>query len=412
MMTSVAAGPGHQPRTVPAGSLVGETVDSLSSLAPEEWDAIDGSVSAALSHGYLTAWEQAELSGLRSRPVIVRTRDRESHVAACPGYFYDLDLVGVRFPRGEEILRGVRRLFPALLYARTYELGSPTPLTRPFLIGDDVLRARAVEALVSAAVEEGRRRKASFLLLQNFTARGGPVAADLKRLGFVPVPIMPTAVVDLPYASFEDYLGAMRAQYRRRARQAFKRSDGLRVESHERFDELAEELARLWRLIYNRAREVKREILTPAYFEAVSALPESNVLVLRRPDESVAAFALLLLDGPWLSFLQCGFEAEEARLKGIYFRLLYEIIRFGIERGFQQVDLGITTLDPKLDVGGVPVPLFAWLRHRNAMIQRLLQALADRLMTPASVESRHVFKESPASAQELLSRRGLPARSG
>jgi predicted N-acyltransferase len=299
-------------------------------------------------------------------------------------------------------------MFPRLLFTRAYELGSPTPLTRPFLIEREELRPVAVKALIEAAVREGDRAGARFLLVQNFTACVGPAAEQLRRLGFLSVGIPPTAVVDLPYASFDDYLGAMRAQYRRRARQALKRSHALRVEHHEQFEDLADDLARLWRLIYDRAREIKRELLTPAYFQAVSRLAQSSVLVLRREDGSVASFALLLADGPWLSFLQCGFDAEAGRSEGAYFRLLYEIVRFGIETGFRQVDLGITTLEPKLDVGGIPVPLFAWVRHRNPVIQRVLQTVADRVMNPASVAPRHVFKEPPAGAAELVARRGLP----
>lgn len=117
---------------------------------------------------------------------------------------------------------------------------------------------------------------------------------------------------------------------------------------------------------------------------------------------------MLLAEPPWLTFLQCGFEEEAARTEGVYFRLLYEIARLGIEGGFQQVDLGVTTLEPKLDVGGVPVPLFAWVKHRNPLIQRMLRALANGPMRPRQFEPRRVFKEPPRSAEELLALRALP----
>ncbi|MGE5617397.1 MAG: GNAT family N-acetyltransferase, partial [Candidatus Woesearchaeota archaeon] len=133
-----------------------------------------------------------------------------------------------------------------------------------------------------------------------------------------------------------------------------------------------------------------------------------SVLLARHRDGSIAAFALLLDDRPWLSFLQCGFDEEAARREGAYFRLLYEIVRLGIEDGFQQVDLGVTTLQPKLDVGGVPVPLFAWVKHRNPLVQRLLRALANGPMAPPELEPRNVFKEPQPSAAELVAQRGLP----
>jgi hypothetical protein len=216
--------------------------------------------------------------------------------------------------------------------------------------------------------------------------------------------MLPTAVVDLPYDSFDAYLGAMRAQYRRRAQQTLKRSAHLEVQHLKDFSHLADELARLWRSIYERATEIRREILTPEYFRAMSPIPGSSVLLTCRPDGSIASFALLVDDGPWLSFLQCGFE-QQSRREVAYFRLLYEIVRFAIEAGYEQVDLGITTLQPKFDVGAVPITLYAWLKHRNPVIQKLLLGLARGPLRPPDLEPRNVFKEAPPTSAELVRRR-------
>jgi predicted N-acyltransferase len=385
--------------------VVARCAPELAAVDAEAWNALLAPGSVALGHEYLRAWEQVELEGLCSRPVLAYEERSNRPVAACPGYCYDLDVPTVRTPQGIGIVQTLRRAFPRLLVARTYELGSPTPLSNPFLVCEQHLRARLVPALIEAGLREGERQDAEFVLVQNFTSRTGPAADMLHGLGFAGVPIPPTAVVDLPYRSFDEYLGAMRAQYRRRTRQTLKRSSDLTVEQVSDFAHLAEELARLWRAVYERASEVKREILTPAFFRAVSAVDEASVLLMRRPDRSVASFALLLADDPWLSFLQCGFEVEAGRQEGAYFRLLYEIIRVAIEGGYEQVDLGMTTLTPKFDVGAVPVPLFAWLKHRNPMFQRIIRWLAQGPLRPPALEPRRVFKEPPPTAGELAARR-------
>lgn len=390
-------------------ALSARTVDGLEAISRADWDALLQPASGPLSHGYLTAWEKSDLPGLRSCPAVAYRSGSSALVAACPGYFYELDLMGVRFPAAAGPLRLIRHLWHGFLCALTYELGSPTPLTNPFLVADHSLRAPAVTELITAALQEGRQAGAQFLLVQSFAARSGPAQEELRRLGFTRVPMLPTAVVDLPFDSFDDYLGAMRAQYRRRARQTFKRSEALRVEHLSDFSALAEELAHLWRLIFDRASQLKREILTPDYFRSASSLENSSVLLTRREDGSIASFALLLSDHPWLSFLQCGFDEQAGRAEGAYFRLLYEIIRVGIEGGFQQVELGLTTIEPKLDVGAVPVPLGAWVKHRNPLIQRLLEAFAKGPMRPRQLEPRRVFKDPPPTADELVARRRLLA---
>jgi hypothetical protein len=55
----------------------------------------------------------------------------------------------------------------------------------------------------------------------------------------------------------------------------------------------------------------------------------------------------------------------------------------------------------------VPVPLFAWLKHRNPVLQRIIRALAQGRLSPPEVAARRVFKEAPASAEELVRARGL-----
>lgn len=386
---------------------IGSSQTELSEIPAKEWDGLISAGSGALRHGFLRAWEESELRGLCSRPVRATGDDPDVAVAACPGYFYDLDLPTVRAPQLTGVINQIRRLWPSFMYARTYELGSPTPLTNPFLVADPRLRQSAVPQLIEAGVQTADAAGASFMLVQNFAQKGGPAGEELARRGFAAVPIPPTAVVDIVYDSFDDYLGAMRAQYRRRAQKTLKQSSSLKMEHLRDFAGEADELARLWRSIYDRAREVRREILPPAFFRKVSDVPEASVLVARREDGSIAAFALLLDDERWLSFIQCGFEATAGRDEGAYFRLLYEIIRLGIEAGYEQVDLGITTLTPKLDVGAVPVPLFAWLKHRNPVLQRIIRAVAQGQLSPTEVAARRVFKEPPASAEELVRARGL-----
>lgn len=391
-----------------AGSrLRGRTAGGLSDVEPSAWDELVPRGEAVLGHAYLRAWEcGAELPGLAARPVIVSAAGTQAVVAACPGFVYELDLAGARLPSLAPVLRAVRNVRPGFLTARTYELGSPTPLTNPLLVRDERIRPEAVRAIGEAALEEARRCGATFVMVQNFADPCAPAVQELRPLGFSLVPILPTVVVPLEFSSFDEYLRAMRSQYRRRAHQVLERSAELEVEHLRDFGHLADELARLWHLIFERARELRREVLTASYFAAMSSLEGSSVLVLRRPDRSIASFALLFADHPWLSFLQCGFDAEAARGDGAYFRLLYEIVRLGIEGGYRHAELGMTTVDPKLDVGGVPVPLYALLRHRNRLAGLAIARLASGRLGPPQVEARRVFKAGAPTAQELVAARG------
>jgi predicted N-acyltransferase len=364
--------------------------DGLCSLEAEEWDALVQPGRGPLRRAQLLAWEECELDELRSRPLVLRAATGEL-VAAAPGYVYDLDAAAVQESWIARMLQAARSFAPRLLTMRVLELGCAVPLTPPFLTSPCVDPLAAAEALLDAALREADEEEADMVIVQDFPDDGQWQELFLER-GFSRIPMYPTTVVGIEWSSFDDYLGAMRSSYRRRARTVLERSAHLTPELVEDFAPLAGDLARLWRHVFDRATEYRRELLTPAYFTAAAADPAARVLLLRRPDGSIASFATLYDDPPVLRFLSCGFEAEAGRREAAYFRLLYEIVRVGIDERFERVDLGMTTAEPKFDVGGRPVGVASWIRHRNRLLHRSFAALGAGLFAPQAPEPRNVFK--------------------
>lgn len=169
----------------------------LATVAANDWDALAGR--SGPPHARLSAC----VGAVRAEGTLLSARDGVrvrlgSGDRCCPGYLYDLDLPAVRSPRAGSSVEAIRRLWPQFLFARTYELGSPTPLTNPFLVADCDMRSAVVRALIGAALVEAQRCGAEFTLVQNFTSRETPRGEELARLGFAGVPIPATAVLDLP----------------------------------------------------------------------------------------------------------------------------------------------------------------------------------------------------------------------
>ena len=377
-----------------ARELDARPVDALADVDAEEWDALVPPGAAPLLHAYVAAWLNAELAGLEERPLAARD-DEGTLLAAAPGFLYDLDIANIQTPLLARIVGAVRKLVPRLLMLRIYEVGSAAAGIDPLALRHpDLDPLEAADSLLEAARREGDRKGANLSIVQDLADQGSPTARALRRRGFRPVPLPPTLVAELPFDSFDEYLDAMRSQYRRRARKVLDESSHLRVEQLREFADLAPELARLWKLVYDRATEMRREVLPERFFREASEVEQTRLLLLRREDDSIACFALLLDDSPWLHFLYTGFEEDAGREEGAYFRLLYEIARIAIEEeDFERVNFGITTEAPKMDAGARPVPLTAWLRHRNRLLLHLFWKLATGPFAPEPVEARRVFKE-------------------
>lgn len=380
-------------RLADEGKLAVRTVAGLDMLPGEQWDRLLDAGQGALSHGHLSAWSNVQLGALRWRPIVVRRAGEL--VAAAPAYFYDLDLAHMAPPVVCRIVGWLRRLFPRLALIRVYELGCAVALSDPILHDGRVDPEVAAHRILSEAAAEAERGGAALIVVQDFAADDRRYASALSEAGFASLEILPTVVLDVRFSSFDEYLRAMRAQYRRRARRILRQSGALHVEHRSQFGELAPELARLAAAVFDRATEVKREMLTERYFRAASAEPRLSLLLLRRPDGSIASFALLLDDRPWLHFLSCGFEEDAGRSEGAYFRLLYEIVRTGIDGGYAHLNFGITTLPPKLDTGGVPVRLAAWMRYHRPLLHRIGALLGARMFAGTAPRPRNVFREQP-----------------
>ncbi|HET8527540.1 MAG TPA: GNAT family N-acetyltransferase [Gaiellaceae bacterium] len=366
-------------------------VAGLREVDAEEWDALVPPGRGGLRRAQLLAWQECELAALRSRPLVVRGRSGEL-LAAAPGYLYELDVVAVQESWVARLLQALRVVRPRLLTMRVLELGCAVPDSPPFLHAPWVDTVEAAERLLDGALREADAEQVDMLIVQDFPD-DAPWRRAFRERGFSRIPMHPTIVVDVVWDSFDEYLAAMRANYRRRARTVLKRSAHLTPELVEDFSPLADELSRLWRCVFDRATEYRRELLPPAYFAAAAADDATRVLLLRRDDASIASFAVLYDDAPVLHFFSCGFEAAAGQEEGAYFRLLYEIVRVGIEEGYEEINLGMTTAEPKYDVGGRPLPVASWMRHRSRLLHRSFAALGAGPFAPEAPEPRHVFKD-------------------
>ena len=233
------------------------------------------------------------------------------------------------------------------------------------------------------------------VVVRDVAALAAPAAvATLRRLDFQPTPLQATFIVSLPFKSFDEYKAQMRSKYRSRLTGHLKATSSLRCEVVSDFRPLAPELIALWRNIHDRVTRYRRLVITQDFLEAVSALDESRVLLLRRADHSIAAFGLVYLDGPMLRYSITGFTREAARVEGVYYRMLYEVVRFAIDNGCSAVSLGQSTAEPKMAIGGRPVPLEAWIWHRSRFKRRALGRVARTLMRPTATLDRSVFRET------------------
>lgn len=206
--------------------------------------------------------------------------------------------------------------------------------------------------------------------------------------GFSKGLICPKCYLPVKWATFADYMASLRSGYRRRYNIALNKSKGLKFYIlNNNKEEFSEQMYNLYLDVYNKA-EYKLGKVSIDFFK------RDNLAILILEDkQEVQGFAALDKNNEELIFEFVGLNKKNISRYDIYIRLLIEIIRYGIENGYKNIDFGQTTDDAKLKLGCKYEMLYALINHSNPVINYLLKQVTPYIQyKPLDENKYHVFK--------------------
>ncbi len=223
-----------------------------------------------------------------------------------------------------------------------------------------------------------------------------PHAEALRSYSYRPLETEPNMVLTLDpgWRSYEDYLGALDAKYRRNARDQVKKlaEAGCVIEPIAEVGAYGSELHRLYKSVQGQAT-VKLVSVPPTYLPALAEAAPQDVRcsVVRRGDD-LLGFISTIRDGETAIGYYIGFDREVASTGvPLYLRLLHTTVADAIGWGCRRLSLGRTALEPKAALGAKPETMSVWLRHRNPAVNWLVRGLLDAV-PHAEPPDRNPFK--------------------
>jgi predicted N-acyltransferase len=374
------------------------TYESVKDVPPEVWDPLAASCSITYSRKFWRAIEASGMDEFRHIRFMVAWDEARQPVALGTYYTMVTD-IGI-FSSGllRKLLQGVRRYFPNFLKLRMLECGSPININPPLAIAPGVDQARVVAAVTHHLFTAARREGAWLLVIRDFTPEERHLEASFVGQGFVSVPGLPNAWLDIDWSSPNEYLASMKSYYRSKLKKHLKRTREADIESGETIDfsSLADTLSTQWMTVHSQADEYQREILTPSFYRSFSDQlgAHSRILAFYQQEELIG-HALVLLDGDTLRWMYFG--RNIARNDSLYLLVAYKVIELGIRLGARHIEQGLTTYPIKRDLGARLIPinycLSARFRWANPLIRWGYALLND---TP-SFDEKQVFKSAPAT---------------
>jgi predicted N-acyltransferase len=367
---------------------------SIRDIDSSVWNSIVGLNRLICTHNYLCAIESSKINDCRYYYPVVYDGDRV--IAHTCVYFITTELDAFAQGLVKQAVEWMRRRWRYFMIMRSLECGTPVALgnTISFRAGID---RKAVLMLILREVERlAKETHVGVMLLRDFYPEELEFYDCLLDAGYTRLQNLPCARLQVRWRSFEDYLNSMRNQYRYKIRSRMRKfqAKGATIEVINDFAPLAAELARLWRNAYDHATEYRRERLLEDFFVNMSShLGEKASVLMARIDGRPVGFSLLLHDDKTLTQLFCGLDYLWNRECFVYFNMLYEIVAMAISNGFQDIDFGITTIVPKLDVGAKVVPLHMYMRHLSSLLREVVPKMFSMMTPSCPVISRSVFRQ-------------------
>ena len=277
----------------------------------------------------------------------------------------------------------ITRAFPRLLQQRMLCLGSPVGEICHLGLAPDadtVAQQGLLGAIMDKVEEYTKQHRVSMIAVKDTSAAQDALwtqALGEHRLRRQPG--LPTALLDLSFASVDDYMNSLSAGTRKDMRRKLKAGGALRVEWRHDIDGIDDQVMRLYRSTLEKS-ELNFEELTPAYFSGVlRELGDRASCVTYWLGERLVAFNLVLHDGQRLLDKFLGMDYAVSRDYNLYFFTWFENVRYCIAHSLPLYQSGQGLHREKLRLGSRLAANWLWYRHRNRLLDFIF-ASAERLV--------------------------------
>jgi hypothetical protein len=237
----------------------------------------------------------------------------------------------------------------------------------------------------------------AIVLAKEFAVLQQPeIIKKMKSAGFRKVSSLPVMMMQIPSAwdSFEDYLKAMSAKYRIRAKAARKKASGV-ISSSWGTDEIKRHISQIGQLylnVYSKAR-FRLMRIDPVYFiQLKQNLGDRFRFEAYHSNEQFIGFRTSIQNGSSLDAHLIGLDYEANKEHSLYINMLYDYIQHALENKFTKIDFGRTAMEIKSTVGAVPVDFVPLVKIRNPLLNGLSCVLMENTAPEIWVQ-RHPFKE-------------------
>jgi hypothetical protein len=197
---------------------------------------------------------------------------------------------------------------------------------------------------------------------------------------------LPSIIFQNIFNNWGEYIQSLKSNYRRRISQILKNDNitTLETTSCTNFKEIN---YNQYLQVYNKS-DAKLEKLN---FEFFKNLPDNFSLTNLKYENEIIGWNITTYYNNFLYFFLGGIEYKYNEKYNTYFRLLLNIIKEGIEKKVEFIDLGQTAETPKQRLGGEAKNLFMEAKHSKLIFNKILKLSQKSLSYKKKLEKTNAF---------------------
>ncbi len=297
-----------------------------------------------------------------------------------------------------------------LLLTGNYGIQFNGKSTRESFVILDVITKNAIPI-----VEKQKGYRFSLQFYKDFNTEDSAQSSALQQAGYHCLSGDPSMIMEIPqeWNEFDDYLKAMSSKYRVRAKRAFKKGKDIQREEldEERILFYSEKIEILYQKVAQ-AADMNLVNLSGSYFsELKKRLGDNFRMIGYFHDGEMIAFCTTIRDHEETHAHFLGMDNSYNSRYQLYLNILYDIIRIAIEEGNNLVDFARTAPEIKSSVGAVPEDLYVFVKHRNRLLNNLVNPVFKYLEPRKEIVYRNPFKNKTANSKTSKDGQSAPTQS-
>lgn len=301
-------------------------------------------------------------------------------VAIAPAFLMDVPIALVIPPALLPVFNIFGKLFPSLLYQRTFFIGSPCSDEGRvgYVSGEN---APEIFACINKSMRiQADELGATMRVWKDFAeSQQAALTALLKNDGLFHLVSFPGTSLHLDGKNKNDYISSLKASRRNKIKKKMKQANDapvhVEIVSRPSAKVMDEIFALFWQT-YEKGN-TKFEQLNRAFFDEISQYENSHYVILRKNEsKEMLSFMLCFKLGEHVVNKFIGIDYSQPKDWFLYFRLWDAAVEWSYSVGATSIQSGQTGYAPKIELGNDMVALSNYCQHKNPVVNFIYKMVA------------------------------------